>query len=124
MPYFIDSLDTLDFEFDVDEFADQLRARWQSVREDTFDQSGLFAGCWLVDFGSTGHLMITLHKDQKSVSIDDADVYSIAQFALWYRKLIPVHYSLYLYHDSWGDELVEISPSNTETEIADALADL
>jgi hypothetical protein len=68
--------------------------------------------------------MITLHKDQKLVSIDDTDDNAVAQFALWFRNLIPIEYDLYLCHDSGGEELIEITPSSTEGEIADALGNL
>jgi hypothetical protein len=117
MPYFIYTEDNCDLQIDVDIFEHQLGERWSDVKVDNFSlQSNFVTRSWWVTFTEENQ-EVTLDKHYRSVWIDNCYDQTLAEFLVWYRSVIPIEYRLFVAHDSWGEEQIELTRAITEAQI-------
>lgn len=120
MPYFIYTEDNSNLLIDVDIFEHQLRERWSQVEVDALSlQSDFVMRSWWVTFAEED-LEVTLDKHQ-TVWIDNCYDGTLAEFLVWYRNITPTEYQLFVAHDSWGEEQIELTQAITEAQILSAL---
>lgn len=124
MAYFFYFREESKYEIDPQFFSEQLRSKWANVRFEDPKQfgSGLLVSCW-VEIDGEDELVQLCNFD--CISIDNPlTVESTAQFALCCRSIIPIRHKLFLAHDSWGEEEIELTTGLMEAELADALGKL
>jgi hypothetical protein len=122
MNYFIGLLEAEETNSELitpDELKQQLLMAWHNVSFETaVILNDAFSLRWSFEIGKDLPLA-SLHKDGETVSIDGTPE-SVAKFAVWYRGIISTQHKLCIFHDS-SDEVIELCPQSTETEILDAL---
>jgi hypothetical protein len=122
MAYFIYFREESKYKIDPQFFSEQLRDKWARGRfEDPnqFGIAGLSVSCWIEINGEDELVQLW---DFDCISIDNPlTVESTAQFALWCRSIIPARYKLFLAHDSWGEEEIELTTDLMQAALADTL---
>jgi hypothetical protein len=105
-------------EIDIDYFIQQLKTKWPdaTVRQ-TMDQSTIYSLEWQLKTGGEGALYGGLRLSPPIVSIDGGDLSLIAEFAIWYRSIIPSEFKLYFYVSSLNREPMELKEDTKEAEI-------
>jgi hypothetical protein len=125
MAYFIYFREGSKYKIEPQLFSEKLRGRWARVNfEDPnqFGTAGLSVSGWVEINGEDELVQLW---DFDCISIDNPlTVESTAQFALWCRSIIPAEYKLYLAHDSWGEEEIELTTDLTEVALANVLSTL
>lgn len=110
-----------DLQVDVDSIADELRNNWSSVEFEDVDKvndPAILRWSFEMDYDRQ---LGALHKDRRTISIDDFPG-GVAKFAVWYRKIVPARYKLFLSDDSSAKE-IELTETITEQELLGALSD-
>jgi hypothetical protein len=111
-----------EFQIKVDRFKDQLLSNWPSMEfERVKVPNDTFLLHWKIEFDDDPQLG-ALHGDSQTISIDGFPP-SVTKFTIWYRKIVPSMYQLYLSHDS-ADESIEITPDSTAEELLERLNDM
>jgi hypothetical protein len=62
-----------------------------------------------------------LQSDSQTVSIETSDVTVVAEFAVWYRSLIPQEHDLFLYTGPTWQHPIELFPDTSIEQIVEAL---
>ena len=99
-------------------FAKQLSSRWEDFEIVNVnvprDASQLSWTCNIQGESILGDLL----RGGNSVAISDMDdEQPLAEFAVWYRTLIPFHIRLFLYHDQMAQLEIEITEHISADEI-------
>lgn len=119
MPYFIYLNERAEFVFDIENFQKVLLAKWLDVNfEEDVTQNVNPHFSWNVEINGDFE-RCSLHSDLRTISIDGYPE-GVAPFAIWYRKLIPLHYRVFISHDS-SDEEIEVTQNMEEIHLIDIL---
>ncbi|HEX2916242.1 MAG TPA: hypothetical protein VH186_36110 [Chloroflexia bacterium] len=115
--YFIISpLEEIDWKIDLEDFIQKLVAEWSEakVEIDNNPQSP-----YLLEFElKLGEYQVSRYVNRTALFMAGGDLKEYAEIAVWYRKIVPPRYQLFLYcaGDSPGEEF-ELLPETTEQDI-------
>lgn len=109
-----------ELKLDVNSFAEGLRLKWPNISITLTPGSKYNIVEWEVLKGDgTYGVRGSLEANQQIVSLDGTTA-DLAEFVLWYRKLIPSQYRLFFFHESLYTCL-EIKQDTTLDEIGHAI---
>ena len=120
MPYFIIAGENSDLQIDPDLLSRCLIEQWPMVEFRQAMPNDPFLLEWTINAGRINHVGM-LHGDRKTIAIDDYEM-GVAEFSLWYRKIIPEKHEIFLYHDSDASLEVIITRAITANKILQQLA--
>jgi hypothetical protein len=102
-------------------FAKQISARWDNFEVINVnipkDTSALSWRCKVQGEELLGNLL----EGENTITLNDWSDKAVAQFAVWYRSLIPKHIPLFLCHDQSAATEIEITEYITVDEILQQL---
>jgi len=115
MSYFISPREQTDLRVDPTELAEAIQTRWQGadVRFATNPASN-HALEWVVTIANRS-LEGSLDKTEQVVHLA-GDVEDCAQFAIWYRTLVPARYALAFYDEGYSAD-VELADGTNELQL-------
>jgi hypothetical protein len=94
----IDQVDST-FTLDPHEFADALKSRWTDV-EVNYSSGEHVVLSWQCNVKQANRLYGELQPDMHTIVLEKPGEYDVAEFAVWYRSIIPPQYRLSLWNDS------------------------
>lgn len=95
-----------DFELNIDILASNLKYKWDDIKI-RFVETEAYA----IRFELTldGDLILGgFQKDLQTLTLECINILRIAQFAVWYRELVPNEHRLFLYTGATYDAPIEI----------------
>lgn len=121
MPYLIIPSDVADFEIDPAYLSFKLHEYWPmtEIRQGVPDTAILLE--WEITARRVNHVGM-LHSDKRTLTVDDYPA-GVAEFAVWYKKVIAEKNDIFICHDSDASLMIRITSETTMTEIKDRLED-
>jgi len=108
-----------DWTIDPRELVEKLKHRWHGIK---VKESEIYALRWSVEVEGYHPILGGLQSDCHTVTIDGGPIASVAEFAVWYRSLVPEQYSLFLYKGSTFDRPVKLLRTTSKEELTTILA--
>lgn len=115
MPYLIILGDNSDLEVDPHDLSRQLCKQWSEVQFKQEMPNAAMLLEWKLKAGKINHVG-QLHNDKKTLTIDDYPA-GVSEFAVWYRKIIPEKFDVFLYHDSDANLEIRITSETNANEV-------
>jgi hypothetical protein len=108
-----------DWSLNQAEFVNELKQRWDGieVKEKVSDRYILRWSIKVEGYPILGGVQ----SDYHTLTIDGGPIDTIAEFAIWYRNLVPEQYPLFLYKGSTFDRPIELSLTISKDELMAAL---
>lgn len=127
MAYFIMLNEASSFKLDLQTFVTQLRHDWKDIAilnpsKNPYLTDNPYLVEWEIMINEEFPLTGELHEDAKTISLEDQSLEDIADFAVWYRKLVPAHEEVFIFHDS-SDKQSKILENTTRAELLTLLYD-
>ena len=101
------------------EIVEELKNRWHGI-EVMEDVSDTYAIRWSVKV--EGYPILGgIQSDYHTLTIDGGPIATIAEFAIWYRNLVPEQYPLFLYKGSTFNRPIELLRATSKEELVTTL---
>lgn len=101
------------------EFVEALKHRWHGIE---VKESEIYALQWSVEVEGYHPMLGGLQSDYHTVTIDGGPIASIAEFAVWYRSLVPEQHRLFLFRETTFDNPIELHKTPSKEGLATTLA--
>src|SRR5690242_17924924 len=88
------------FVLDAGVFAHALQTKWKNVQITEAFSSEYFVLDWQCTTNHPKELWGSLFRDSCTITLDKPDIEDVAEFAIWFRTIVPSHIPLAIYNDA------------------------
>jgi len=119
MVYLIIPSDNSNLEIDPKYLSLKLRERWPMIDIKYEKSYPMMLLEWQIIDDSINHVG-TLHSDKRTIAIDDYPQ-GIAEFTIWYKKIIAYDHEIFIYHDGNAEMAVKVTNETSLDRIKNQL---
>jgi hypothetical protein len=105
MEYLITPPSVTNWKINQADFIESLKQQWSNIELNLISNSEDFYSLeWIINFPNNQRLDGALHQDKQGISLD-GDLETCANFAIWFRSLIPENQSLIFYDQGYNFDI-------------------